>query len=335
MTKLTVVSLAAALLAVTSGPALADEIVVKLATSAPQGSPWHNLLKEATNKWRDLSGGRVALRVFAGGTMGDEGDMVKKMRIGQLQAAALSTIGLHQITPEPQAIDLPLLVKDYAERDYLLEKMAPDFEKALTQKGYVVLTWSDIGFTYFFSSKPRPTINEMRTAKLFCWSGDPSSEKAWSAGGFKPVVLSAVDIVPSLTTGMIDTVVYTQTLVLALRAHDKAKYMMDLPYSTLTGATVIDKKTWDRIPADLQPQLLQVFRDLGKKGTEEARSMEKTALGKLKAQGVQVVHITDEQEWRKSVDDPKVVSVIRGPVVPEKTYDDVHRIIKEYRAGKK
>lgn len=326
------ISLIAAALALSFQSASAEEIVVKLGTSAPQGSPWHNQLKDAANKWRDLSGGRVALRIFAGGTMGDEGDMVKKMRIGQLQAAALSTIGLHQVTPEPQALDVPLLVKDEAERDYLLAKMAPKLEKALADKGFIVLAWSEIGFTYFFSTKPRPTLPEMRTAKLFCWNGDPSSEKAWSAGGFKPVVLSAVDIVPSLATGMIDTVVYTQTLVLALRAHDKAKYMMDLPWSTLTGATVVDKRTWERIPADLQPQLKKVFEDLGKEGTTAAREMENKAKAKLKEQGVQIVHVTDEPEWRKAVD--AVRGVIRGVVVPAATFDEVIQIVKDYRAGK-
>src|SRR5688572_33133537 len=97
MRKITVVSLIAALLSLVGQQAVAQEgqIVVKLGTSAPQGSPWHNGLKEAANQWQALSGGKVVLRIFAGGTMGDEGDMIKKMRIGQLQAAALSTVGLH------------------------------------------------------------------------------------------------------------------------------------------------------------------------------------------------------------------------------------------------
>jgi TRAP-type C4-dicarboxylate transport system substrate-binding protein len=161
----------------------------------------------------------------------------------------------------------------------------------------------------------------MRQGKLFCWSGDPASKDAWVEGGFHPVVLSAIDIVPSLTTGMIDTVVYPQTLVLALGVHQKAKYMMDLPYSTLTGATVIDKKTWDQIPADLRPQLKQVFVDLGQKGTDDARKLESDALGKMKAQGLQVVHVTDEAEWHGAVN--SVRNSIRGKVVPAASFDEV------------
>ncbi len=331
MRKITIVSLIAAFLTLAGRSSPADEIVVKLGTSAPVGSPWQRGLKEAAEKWRNLSGGRVNLRIFAGGTMGDEGDMIKKMHIGQLQAAALSTIGLHDITPEPQALDLPLTVKNYEERDYLLAKMIPQLDAALAAKGFVVLTWSEIGFTRFFSDKPRPTLAELRAAKLFCWNGDPASTAAWKAGNFHPVLLSAVDMLPSLQTGMIDTVLYPPVLVFSLRLYEKAKYMMDMPYSTLTGATVIDKKTWDQIPADLQPKLKDVFVELGKSGTRQARDFENEALTKMKAQGLQVVSMTDLANWEPAV--REVHSAVRGKVVPAATFDEVQRIVKEYRAA--
>lgn len=334
MRKITAVSLFAALLSLVGLRAEAQEtVVVKLGTSAPQGSPWHLSLKEAANKWKELSGGKVELRIFAGGTMGDEGDMIKKMRIGQLQAAALSTVGLHDAVPEPQALDLPLLVKNYQERDYLLSKMAPQLEKALEAKGFVVLVWSEIGFTHFFSNKARPTLDEMRQAKLFCWNGDPASKDAWVAGKFKPVLLSAVDMLPSLSTGMIDTVVYPPVLVFSLRLFDKAKFMMDLPYSTLTGATVVDKKTWDKIPPDLQAKLKEVFVKLGEKNTAEARKMENDAVTKMKSQGLQVVPVTDLPAWESAVND--IRNTVRGKVVPAATFDEVYRIVKEYRASHK
>lgn len=332
MRKITIVSLVSALLALAGQRALADEIVIKLATSAPAGSPWHLQLKEVANQWSTASGGHVQLKIFPGGTLGNEGDMVRKMRIGQIQAAALSTVGLHDIAPEPQALDLPLLVKNNEERDYLLTKMAPKLEEAMAKKGYVVLAWSDIGFTHFFSTQPRPTLAAMREGHLFVWDGDPASREAWSAGKFdKLKVLSATDIVPSLQTGIIDTVVYTKTLAFSLHMFQKAKYMMDLPYSTLTGATVIDKKVWDRIPAELQPKLKQIFNELGKQSTDTARKLENDALAEMKKHGLQIVHVTDEPEWYKLLD--SIRNVIRGKVVPESTFDEVFRIVKEYRAS--
>jgi TRAP-type C4-dicarboxylate transport system substrate-binding protein len=332
MNRRTAISLLGALSLFAARPALAQETVVKLATLAPVGSPWHTLLKEASQKWNEASGGKVALKIFAGGVMGNEGDMVKKLRIGAVQAAALSTIGLHEITPEPQALDIPLLVENRDEYDYLVQKMAPKLEQALAQKGYVVLAWSEIGFTRFFSTAPRPTLAQLRESKLFSWEGDPASTEAWRSGGFHPVVLASTDMVPSLQTGMINTVLYPPALVLALRIHDKARYMMDLPWSTLTGATVVEKKTWDRVPADLQPKLLQIFKDTSKKIVENARKMEDDSLAKMKEQGLQVVRVTDSAEWKKAVEG--TLQAIRGKVVPAATFDEVQRLVKEYRASK-
>lgn len=337
MRKMIMVSLCTALLAFGGRSARAEdakaEVSIKLGTLAPSGSPWHLLLKEAAQKWRAVSGGRVELKVLPGGTMGDEGEMIRKLRVGLLQAAAISTIGLHVITPEPQALDLPLLVNNDEEHEYLVQKMAPQLDALLEKKGFVVLTWSEIGNTRFFSTKPHPTLPDMRSGKLFCWDGDPSSAKAWQAGGFNTVPLSSVDIVPSMQTGLIDTVLYPPTLVLSLRINDKAKYATDMKWSTLTGATIVDKKVWDRIPADLRPQLMQVFKDLGKKLTSDARRMESDAMSKMKSQGLEEVKITDLAAWQKMLDG--VNGSVRGKVVPESTFDQVHQIVKEYRAQKK
>src|SRR5262249_39546575 len=151
----------------------------------------------------------------------------------------------------------------------------------------------------------------------FVWEGDPASAAAWKAGGFNPVVLSATDIVSSFQTGMIDAVAYPPAYAMALRVHDKAKYMTDLVLSSFTGALVIDKKAWDKVPPDLQPKLRQVSQDVGKRLIDESRKMESESLAKMKSQGLQVVHVTDVPEWQKMVDD--TYKVVRGKVVPEAT----------------
>lgn len=334
MNRRTAISLLGALSLFAAGPALAQEpTIIKLATLAPVGSPWHNLLKEAAQKWKSESGGKVELKIFAGGTMGNEGDMVKKLRINQVQAAALSTIGLHEITPEPQALDIPLLVDNRAEYDYLVQTMAPKLEKYLEAKGYVVLAWSEIGFTRFFSTQARPTLDELRKGKLFSWEGDEASTKAWKAGKFNPVVLASTDMVPSLQTGMIDTVLYPPTLVLALQIHKKAKYMMNLPWSTLTGATIVKKDAWDKVPAELRPKLQEIFRTASRQIVTEARKMEDDALAKMKEQGLEVVAVKDAPEWRKTLED--TYGEIRGKVVPAEVFDEVHRVVKDFKGGKR
>src|SRR5262245_27185504 len=126
-------------------PARAQTVEIKLGTLAPKGSTWDVLIKEMAQKWESESGGRVKLRVFPGGVLGNEGDMVRKMRVGQLNAAALTYIGLHDITPEPQVIGVPMMIESYPELDFVMSKVQGDFEKKITDKGYVVLAWSEVG----------------------------------------------------------------------------------------------------------------------------------------------------------------------------------------------
>ena len=144
-----------------AAPAQAD-VVIKLGTLAPNGSTWHTLLKEMGQKWEQASGGKVKLRIYPGGVLGNESDMVKKMRIGQLQAAALTTIGLHDIAADAQAVDVPGIVDSWATLDYVMARMAPKLERIIEGKGYVVLGWSEVGFVRFFSTKKYASLAEMQ-----------------------------------------------------------------------------------------------------------------------------------------------------------------------------
>ena len=311
-----------------------DKVVIKFATRAPVGSTWEIQLKKAAQEWKRISGDKVELRIFAGGTMGDEGEMIKKMKIGQLQAVGVSTVGLHVIAPDPQAIDLPMLVRSREEYRCLLSKTTPAFEKILEQKGVVVLAWGEIGFTRFFSTVKRETLSAMQAAKMFAWEGDPDSVKAWEKAHFKPVVLSSADLVPSLQTGKIDALCYPPVLVLAGNMHPKAKYMLDMDYSSLTGVTVVEKATWEKIPADLRPKLLAVFRTASEQIDTEVNKMATDALAKLVEKGVTTVPVSEAERntWQQAME--AVYSTVRGTVVPAQAFDDVQKAVKECRATK-
>jgi TRAP-type C4-dicarboxylate transport system substrate-binding protein len=307
------------------------QVEIKLGTLAPRGSPWDVLIREMAQKWTAGSGGRVKLRIYAGGTMGNEGDMVRKMRVGQLSAAALTTVGLHDITPEPQAVDVPMGIESYDELDYVMSKMEAELNKQIEAKGYVVLSWSDVGFVRLFSSKTFSTPKEMHDqgAKVFAWEGDPGSVEAWQKGGFNPVVLSATDIVPSLQTGMIDTVATAPLYAFTQRIHMKANKMLDLPWAVVNGATVVKKEIWDKVPADLQPKLLEIARSYGRRIQLEVRKMNDDAVKQMKDQGLTVVPVKDVPAWRAAAANAN--QVVRGKVVPEWVFDRVMQLRDEYR----
>jgi TRAP-type C4-dicarboxylate transport system substrate-binding protein len=312
-----------------AAPARAD-VVIKLGTLAPNGSTWHTLLKEMGQKWEQASGGKVKLRIYPGGVLGNEGDMVKKMRIGQLQAAALTTIGLHDIAAEAQAVDVPMMIDNWATLDYVMDRMGPKLERVIEGKGYVVLGWSEVGFVRFFSTKKFSTLAEMQNAKMFCWEGDPASAEAWRAGGFHPVVMSSTDIVPGLQTGMIDTVALAPLYAYSSRMFEKAKYMLDLPWAVLTGGTVVRKDEWEKVPADLKPKLIEISREYSKKVALEVRRMDAEALENMSKQGLTVVKPANRDDFAKAAQ--KAYSVVRGKVVPAETFDEVKKLVDEAKA---
>jgi TRAP-type C4-dicarboxylate transport system substrate-binding protein len=325
--------LAATLLAIALPTASrAQQVQIKLGTLAPTGSTWHELLKEMAERWSQASGGTVKLRVYAGGTQGNEGEMIRKMAVGQLQGAAVTTVGLHDIAPEPQALATPVMFDSADEVKQALVKLEPKLDALLEKKGYVALTWGAIGALKLFCTQAYRTPAEAAGAKIFAWEGDPASVKAWKAAGFNPVVLSSTDVITSLQTGMIQCIPNVPLYVLTARLFEKAPYMIDIPWGWLVGATVIRKDAWDKIPADLRPKLITIARELGKKVDDEVAKLNTDAVSAMEKQGLKVVKV-DPGPWRAMAE--KAWPVVRGEVVPAPFFDEVKAVRDGIRAGKK
>jgi TRAP-type C4-dicarboxylate transport system substrate-binding protein len=298
----------------------AEPVTIKLGTLAPVGSAWHEALKEMGRRWEETSGGAVKLRVYAGGTQGDEGDMIRKLGIGQLQAAAVSNVGLHDVVPEPQVFSTPLLFRTEAELDCAFGRVKDRIDAALEKRGLVALQWSRIGTASFFCKEPFRTPAEMTKAKIFAWEGDPATVKAWRTAGFHPVVLSSNDLVPGLTTGMIDCVSNVPLYMLTSRAFEKARNMIDLPLGFLSGATVVRKDAWERIAPDVRGKLLEISREIGARIDADARRLNADAVAAMRSQGLEVVPV-EPDEWRAAME--RSWDVIRGEVVRAEFFDEV------------
>ena len=329
MKKLLLVVLAA--LAASTAQA---QVTIKLGTLAPAGSTWHEILKEMGQRWEQASGGQVKLRVYAGGTQGSEGDMVRKMGIGQLQAASISNIGMHDILPEPQMLSLPMFFTDEAEVECTFATSRAKIEAAFLAKNYVVLQWSRIGAMSMFCDKPFHTPAEMdaANAKVFAWEGDPKSVDAWRAAGFRPVVLSSTDVVPSLQTGMINCITNVPLYILTARLFEKASHMVDVPWGYIYGATIIRRDAWEKISPDVRTRLQAIAVELGLKVDAEVRRLNVDAVIAMKKQGLEVVSV-DPKPWRAVME--RSYPVVRGGVVPAAFFDEVKAARDQCRAGKK
>ena len=303
-------------------------IVIKLATLAPSGSPWHEILNDMGREWQAVSNGLVTLRIYPGGVAGDEADMVRKIRIGQLHAAAITNNGLSRIAPEINVLTIPMLVDSWEGLDHLRQAIGPKLEALLAEKGFIVLNWGDAGWVRFFCPAEKPTIELVKKkSRLFVWSGDDRSIELWKSSGFHVVPLAATDILPGLQTGMINAFNTTPIIALASQWFPFTPYMIDLPWAPLVGATVISKRAWERIPEDLRPQLKAIAEKTGVRLREEIRRMEREAIQAMQQHGLKVLKLTNQEiaRWRNAMQ--KIYPKIRGSLVPEAWFDEALQVV--------
>lgn len=306
------------------------QVVLKLGTLAPVGSSWHEILKELGQRWSEASGGTVKLKIYAGGAQGNEGDMIRKLGIGQIQAAALSNVGMQDITPEPKALSLPLFFASEGEAECAFERLRPSLEPILERRGFAVVHWSRLGTIHLFCTEPRRTPTEMASSRFFSQEGDERAAAAWRLVGFHPVQLSATDLYPALQTGMIDCAPSLPIYVLTARLFEKARFMLDLGWAQMYGATLVRRDAWERIPAALRAKLVAIARENGARADLEVRRMNEDALAAMKRQGLTVVAV-DPLPWREAM--AKAKPILRGDMVPAPFFDELSRARDACRTG--
>ena len=321
-------------LALLGTSAHAGSIVVKLATVAPPDSTWHQYLNEIDEQWRELSNGQVQLKIYAG-TLGDEGDIMRRIRIGQIDAATVSTVGLATIDPAATALHIPLAFTSQQELDYVRERIAVPIEKILGQKGIVVLNWGAGGWLRFFTKTPLQRPADLPAQKLFVWStGDTTqTEEIWKSVGVKPIPLSSVDMLPALQTGMINAYQAPPLLALANQWFAFSEWMTDMRWAPLVGATVISKRTWERIPEELRPKLLAVTHEAGRRLDAQVRKQEQEAIAAMVKRGLKPVTVPPDalKEWQ--VLTKSIYPEIRGKMIPAEYFDQALKLRDEYRAA--
>ena len=245
-----------ALTLILAAPAAAQTTAIKFATLAPDGSTWMKVLTELSKDLEKESGGKLKFKFYAGGVSGDEKDVVKKIRIGQLHAAGFTGVGLGDIAPETRLLDAPWLFRSRSELETVRAKFARELNAAVEKGGFVLLGWTDLGSVYVFSKNPISAPEDMKKEKMWVWEGDPIAQAAYKALGVNPIPLSIVDVMQSLQTGMINGVYGPPLGVVALQWHSKVKHIYPVPIAESTGAVLVSKKFIDALPADQRKLLL-------------------------------------------------------------------------------
>jgi len=300
-------------------------VVLKLATLAPSGSAWHEILKEMGADWREASGGLVTLRIYPGGVAGEEEDILRRIEEGQLQAGSLSLAGLSRITPYVYVLAIPMAMESWEDLARVRDVMQPRLEGVFEENGFVLLNWGDIGWVRFFLPDRDASFASVKKHRFVAWSDD-STIDLWKDSGFRNAYVELSDVLPALKEGRIDAVGTTPLFMLANGWYPQVPHMVAMPWTPLVGATLIGRESWNSIPARLHPELLEIARHAGVRMQSEIRRMESDAIAAMEARGMEVVQPSASvlEEWRAFFE--SAYPELRGPVVPEAWFDEVLRL---------
>jgi TRAP-type C4-dicarboxylate transport system substrate-binding protein len=324
--------LALALLA--GSTSFAQEHTLKIATLAPEGSAWMTIFHSWAKNVEDHSAGKIRIKIYAGGVAGDERDAVRKMRLGQINAAAVTAIGLGLIQSEVRVLELPMLIRTYDELDYVRTKLDGEFRKKFEEKGYVLLSWGDVGPVHIYSNVPLKSKDDLQKTKVWAWVDDPLVRKLFEQLGVNGVPLGVPDVLPSLQTGLINACYGPPLAVLAFQWWTKVKFMTSMTINVAIGATVMVKKDFDKLSPDLQKLMLTEAKDLQDKLLKQIRDENAHSLSELKKNGVQEIEtpkemVTQFEEQSKAIR-PKLEPAVYSHEFREK----VEKLLADYRAGK-
>ena len=309
--------------------AFAAKYELKIASLAPKGSSWMKSFEKTNREIQKVTNGEVALKIYGGGVMGDEGAMVRKMRTGQLDGAAVTNVGLGDIAPELLVLQLPLTFKNYGELDYVRDKMSPTLTKILEDKGFVLLHWGDVGFNYLFSGAPVGTPNDLKQTKMWVWDADPISKEVMKVAGVNGVLMGVPDVLPSLQTGVIDAFGNSPYGAVALQWHAKAKYVLNLKVAMVIGGLIVSKKSWDKIPANHQTEILKIAKANGVELLKQIRTDNKNAIGTIKKSNITLTQPKEINTWlamAKQVEDN-----LAGKLFPKALVNEMKRHLAAYR----
>lgn len=310
-------------------------IRIRLGTLAPQGSAYHRILQQMGERWKTSTNGRVQLTIYAG-TMGSENELVRRMRAGQLQAAMLTTTGIWTIDPGVAALNqMPMMFRTLDEVDYVKDKLEPILAKRLAAKGFKALTFADAGWVRYFTRERVQRPDEFKKLKMFVTAGETEQFDLMKSAGYNPVALEWTDALTSLQTKMIDALPTIPYFALTAQLYTVANYMLDLNWAPVAGGLIINEKTWNSMPPDVQQAVLKAAVDAGNEIQTKGRAESDAAVVAMQKRGLTVVPIPPavEAEWRKTSE--SLYPKIRGSMVPADMFDEVVRLLAEYRSRKR
>lgn len=312
-----------------------ETYTLKFATLLPVGTAWSNILTDWVKEVETKSDGRIKFKLYSGGVMGDEPDVIRKIRKRQLHGGLFTGYGIGRIYSPARVLEVPFLFKDTNESDYVRNKLMPDIEVGFKQNGFELLGWPEVGFIHFFSQHKIESLNDMRKSRIWLWQGDPLGEAFFAASNISPVPLSIIDVYPQLSAkhGSIDTVYVSTFGAIALQWHTKLKYGSNIPVTNAIGGLVISNQFFDKLPEDLQQLLKTTGKSMSDKIRKNARLENIRSKDLLKRFGISFMWDWNDKDMAEflNIRDQAAKHLEKTDYIPAKFFNKASDLLNEYR----
>ncbi|MDA3955163.1 TRAP transporter substrate-binding protein DctP [Oceanispirochaeta sp.] len=310
-------------------------LTIKMGSLFPEGSSWDITLKKMAREWSEVTDGRVKIKIYPGGIAGEENDMVRKMRIGQLDAAVLSGVGLTEIVSDSIVFSIPFLVQNEEELDYVISDLLPLFDDDFRDKGFEVLIWSKSGWINFFSNKEILTPDDLKSTRLAVSPNNPEMTEAFKALDLNVIPLGMNDTLMGLQSGMIDSFYSIPMISAAYQWFALAKNMNPIDMSPVIGGILISERTWKRIPEKYHDDLKASMAAVEQEFFKEYSRLNEEALRIMKDNDLNVLNPSQEVEqiWRDYFKD-SYKTLVNNNMISEQIYQEMSQKLEAFRNGR-
>jgi TRAP-type C4-dicarboxylate transport system substrate-binding protein len=310
-------------------------VIFKLATLAPEGSVWMKTFNRMNSEIEAATEGKVKFKVYSGGVLGGDKDILRLMRVGQIHGGGVTGIGLGKINRDIWAVEAPFLFRNSKEVEYVLKVMDARLKEPFERKGYVIMGWTEMGFIYMMSKRPINSIDDLKGAKVWTPEEDPFGIVAFQKAGITPVPLQLSDILLALQTNLVDVIYATPLAALALQWFTKLKYVTNVPLTHAVGALVISKKAFERISKPQREIIKKIFDKYNAYFNEQSRKANKEAMEVMMGQGIALVDVAPGEMRRFEGIVQETIEEMKGKIISREIYKELLGHLEEFRRASK
>jgi TRAP-type C4-dicarboxylate transport system substrate-binding protein len=306
---------------------------LKIATVTPEGSQWMTDMRASAKEIKERTEGRVQIKYYGGGVMGNDQKVLSRIRLNSLQGGAFTPTALASQYGDLNLYGLPMVFDSEEEAAYARSRLDGKLSQGLEEAGWVNFGFGAGGFAILMSNTPISKFDDLKGKKVWIPEGDNISRQAMEALSLSPVTLPLTDVLTGLQTGLLDIVAMSPIGAIVLQWHTKVKYITELPLVYTLGFMAVNKRAFDKLSAEDQAIVHEVMERTYRKFDKQNLIDNREARDALLNAGIESVpfDIEEYQKVRSALMELNAKLGEEGYFTPA-LYNEMLGYIEEYRA---